>query len=330
MPGPRTYADVPLPKTPYGEQLYSRGRELVAAGVHLDALVWDADEVLWDWVMSVASVVRYLPRVMRTRSLLSHSEFLRLKPGVFELLWGMHHASLERDLDPYMRIWTAGYTWRLWRIAKDLPGFTQLIGPPASVAAGPSSFAGHPRIMTRADTVAAIIQLVAPESRPWLDALPQRTRRVLLTSIQQPRGHAGLKIPELAQLLGKSAFDTARVLIDDARKNVSRFAATGRPAVRPNHPAPNILRGRLPNTVWRQPERRLNAVLGDIATPLADTLHDLAMEGFSNSRAIEVHALGTQPHPTLAFTLDVPGAIIDAEWVAPMKALKAALTPGKI
>ncbi len=302
---------------------------MVDAGVRLDGIVWDADEVLWDWVMSVASMVRDVPTLFRTRSILSHTEFLRLKPGIWELLWGMHHASLERELDPYMRIWTAGYTWRLWRIAQHLPGFTALLGPPADVDLGPSSFDTHPRIMCRSHTTGALVQMISPGCRGWLDELPPRIRHLLLTHVQRSSGHAGLKIPELAELIGKPGFGASRVLVDDAHDNVARFVAAGRSAVRLNQPAPRLFRGRVPNAVWRRPQRHLDAVAGDIASPLADALTELAGAGYPGRR-IDIYPADAEVRSTLSFQLDVPGDIINAEWVAPTRALKRALDPAKI
>lgn len=110
-----TYADVPLPKSKYGRTYYEKGRELIAShGVVLREVVWDADEVLWDWVMDLSGMARAIPRLIKRD--LSHREFFRVKPGVFELIWGMHHESKERGEDPFMRVWTDGYPWRMWRI----------------------------------------------------------------------------------------------------------------------------------------------------------------------------------------------------------------------
>lgn len=319
---PHDWSGVPLARTDLGQAMYDRGWQLVDNGVRLDTIAWDADEVLWDWVMSATHTARGIPRFARTRDL-SHREFMRLKPGIWELLWGMHHASLEAGHDPYIRIWTAGYQWRLWRIAKDLPGLTDLLGPPASVALGPESLAAHPRVMCRGDTLGALMEMLKPERRSWLDELAPRVRHVLVTRVQKKRGQAGLKIPELAELWGREGFGAVRILVDDAASNGRAFAATGRTAIRPVHPAPRIF-GRVPNTVWRDPHRRLASQRGDIVGPLADSLAQVVAEGFP-ARQIPIHPIGNENHTTLSFTMDIPGHIIEAQWVAPMNALRAAL-----
>ena len=65
-------------------------------------------------MLSYLNRARAIPRLIKRD--LSHREFFRVKPGVFELIWGMHHESKERGEDPFMRVWTDGYPWRMWRI----------------------------------------------------------------------------------------------------------------------------------------------------------------------------------------------------------------------
>ena len=103
-----TFEDLPLHPTRFGRALYERGRALIASGVRLERILWDADEVLWDWLMSGVELLKILPRATM-RGDLTHSEWVVPRPGMLELLWGMRHESLARDLDPHMRIWTSGY-----------------------------------------------------------------------------------------------------------------------------------------------------------------------------------------------------------------------------
>ena len=224
--------DIPgVGRSSYGEAMYLRGRELVAGGIDLSHLVWDADEVLWDWVLSGVRLMSSLPLAILGR--LGHREYIAVRPGMIELLWGMHHEALERGRDPHVRIWTSGYPWRLWKILRQIEGFDELLGPPASLLSGDARLLSeHPRIFTRPDYVSIVRDLLHPEVRAErLATLSEPARSAIAAQLSSRPDDSGYKIPELAIWHGKSAFAEARFLIDDARNNVEWFKAAGRSAV---------------------------------------------------------------------------------------------------
>lgn len=321
MTQPLSFEDVPLPHSEFGRALYRRGRELVAGGLRLDALIWDADEVLWDWVMALSHIGRGLPRAVRMRSLLMHEEFIRIKPGIWELLWGLHHESLARGLDPYMRMWTAGYSWRLWRIAQEFKAFEGLVGPPAAAMAGPQSFVEHPYILTRTDTVHALQSVLDGKGEDRLDDL---SRRVITSACDKGRHLAGLKLPALARAIGRDKFAPARVLIDDADRNSRWFAEAGGTALRLRHPAPHIFGGRVRNMVWRRPLTRLARTPGESANALADALWAAHQDGYPQG-VRDVLPRGEQRYDNLEFEILVPPDVLEEQWVGPMRSLKGSL-----
>lgn len=317
MPPAPTYAAVPLPPSPYGERLYGLGRALVQEhGLRLDAVVWDADEVLWDWVLSARDVLRALPRV---RQRWTHTEWVRTKAGVLELIWGMHHASLDAGLDPHIRLWTDGYPWRLWQISKQIPGFDALLGP--VVDAPPAThacFFDHPRVFSRTDFVTAVNALVAAEA-PISGEAGAALALALRTEVRST-----WKIPELAAYVGKHDFAGARVLVDDARKNVVQFAASGRHAIHLGSPTPRVFFGKLRNSVWADPFGVLAAMQSAVAVALAEALRTI----LDTPAGSIVEVVSTQPvtdWQAVSFTIDVPDERLREEWIDPIRRLRQAL-----
>ena len=317
--------------TAEGHAMYERGRALVAAGLDPSHLVWDADEVLWDWALSGLRLVGGIPAAIFGR--LGHREYIAIRPGVIELLWGLHHGALEHGRDPHLRIWTSGYPWRLWRILREIQGFDALLGPPFALASDDDSIMhAHPRVFTRLDYVAVMSDLLDRERRAErLAALPELPRKTIATQLEQP-DDSGFKIPELALLAGKPAFSAARVLIDDVRRNVEWFNAAGRSAVHVVSTTPRIVFGKIRNSAWA-PERFLAESGDGITAAIADALAKLAGNGHAPTIAIAARdakaeqderaaARAERPAPPHIFAIDVPNDKIWREWISPMRQLR--------
>ena len=325
------FAQVPLRPTDFGRQLYEAGRQLVArSGLGLDAIVWDADEVLWDWTMSGARLVGRAYRLMTGD--LSHREWFMVRPGIMELLWGMRHEALARGLDPDMRIWTSGYAWRLWRIGREVPGFGELLGLGRDWAHQSDEVAlaavrTSPRIMTRLDFSEAMRTIYPRHMRvPFLASLTGAVRHVIERQLHHQPTHPGFKIPELAPLVGKDGFGAARVLVDDTHKNVRWFAAAGRGAVHVTSFRPTIGFGKVPNTTWFGPLAELQRATSDVSEGIAACLAQLiggAPEAAAAGVLLRAEGARRAVERAIApFHIDVPGPVLWREWIAPGRALE--------
>ncbi|MFH2006114.1 MAG: hypothetical protein ABI333_05975 [bacterium] len=319
------YDDIPLPLSGYGERLYDAGRNLVAEhGVRLARLVFDADEVLWDWVVHLGRILRGVPRALFTWEI-GHREFFRIKPGIFELVWGMRHESLARGEDPYLRVWTNGYPWRLWRIGLELEALGALVGPPAEGASTPEDWASHPRVFYRPDYVEVALRLLDPAARAAaLAELPERARYVLGRQLGERPEDSTLKMPELAGLAGKDGFAESMVLIDDESRNVGRFVASGRRGIQLAYPSYSMFGGRLPNTIWRDPWEQLAELSTAVAPLLVDALREVHREG--GPRRLRVRS--TEPvrdYVHYDFTIDVLDSRVRKEWLVPRRRLQRAV-----
>lgn len=321
-----SFAEIPgLRPTAYGESLYRRGRELVTRGLGLEHLVWDADEVLWDWALSGVRLLSQMPLALFGR--LGHREYVAIRPGMLELLWGMRHAALELGRDPHVRIWTSGYPWRLWRILREIEGFDELLGPPSSLAHPDAGVLGeHPRVFTRPDYVAVVRDLLDPVERERrLGTLAEPARSAIARQLAARPDDSGYKIPELALLSGKRAFEHARVLIDDARNNVEWFKAAGRSAVHVRSRTPRIAFGRIPNSAW-SPTRFLARSGHGVALAIADALAVLTASIDQRPTIAEAHL--SEPDdgpPNRIIAIDVPNAVLWREWINPMRDLRRAM-----
>ena len=318
------FDDIPgVTRTPYGEAMYARGRALVEGGLDLSHLVWDADEVLWDWALSGVRLMSSIP--LAIFGWLGHREWIALRPGMLELLWGMHHEALERGKDPHVRIWTSGYPWRLWKILREVPGFGELLGPPFVLAqTDPSRMRDHPRVFTRPDYVAIVGDLLDPEVREArLATLPEPARTAIARQLDAGPDDSGFKIPELALLFGKEAFASARFLIDDARRNVEWFRDAGRSAVHVRSHTPRIVFGKIPNSAW-SPARFLERSGHRFTQAIADALASLA--GDDAPVIAEARGAPDDAHPpNRIFTIDVPSDVLWREWINPMRKLRKAM-----
>jgi len=290
----------------------------------LSQIVWDADEVLWDWVMSASALMKSLPR-MAVRGY-AHREFLRTKPGIFELLWGMRHAAVDAGEsvdDTHVRLWTDGYPWRLWRIAEAIPGMSELLGPgPSGLPSSADDFREHPRVFSRTDFEAALVRVIAES--PHSDALPTHLSERLGAAIRSQEARSTWKIPELARWVGKSGFERSAILVDDARKNVETFAKTGRRAIHLASPTPRVLFGKLRNSVWNHPPTELERLASKVAEPLVQALERVGGEPAGTILNVSSSEPVTD-WTAVAFEIDVPDDRIREEWIEPVKRIKRAL-----
>ena len=310
------------PTSEFGQKMFARGRALVLErGVLPAHVMWDADEVLWDWTMSAQRVVRRLPQSLRQREL-THMEFFQLKPGMFELIAGMAQAAQEGGHDGRMRLWTNGYAWRLWAIAAHVPGLATLLGLPEGSPW--ERFEQSNVVFCRHDYVLAIEPLFsATKSMQWFEQIPWRAREVIKEHLERTPYDSSFKIPELAPLVGKVGFDQVQVLVDDRWANAKRFARTGRAAVHVPSAPLRALFDLLPNASWAPDEHSALAPLGTaVAEKIADALGQLprAERGVVLTARSEVIPFGYEP---ARFALEIPDERIRRHWLAPMDELRA-------
>ncbi|MFB6263606.1 MAG: hypothetical protein ABEL76_08290 [Bradymonadaceae bacterium] len=318
----RNYQSIPPSPSALGHQAYQWGRRLVAdRGLRLPQIVWDADEILWNWLLRIGDVTDHL-RALVTGGESAHREWFLVKPGIFELLWGMRHASLERGLDPHVRIWTDGYPWRLGRIAREIPGFAELLGPPAETTTeSHAGFDPHPRIFYRKDYAEVVGDLIGSSAGEefWSELDPD-ARRVLGEQFERDPLDSTLKLPELAGAAGKPGFERAEILVDDRPENVERFVETGRRGIRVVSDVPGLFFDRVPNAVWREPRRRLRQLDDGIVPALARHLDDLARTDAAGARTARPTHLAAESHAS-PFEIEVPGEIVHREWWQPIRRL---------
>jgi hypothetical protein len=330
---PLAFHDAPLTPSAFGEAMYHRGRDLVSrVGLRLDALVWDADEILWDWVMSGGLLLAKMPLLFVGH--LGHREWVAFRPGMLELLWGMRHASLELGLDPHLRIWTSGYPWRLWKILREVEGFEALLGPPFSPA-DVDSIRAHPRVFTRPDYVAIVTELLHDKARiERLSSMSEAARTAILRQLDERPDDSGFKIPELALLAGRDGFRTSQILIDDVPRNVAWFHAAGRSALHIESMTPRVVFGLIPNSVWG-PRRFLGSHTSRVVSAMADALETLAKSPSPKVARIAVshHVESPQakegPQPQRIIELDIPSEILWREWMNPMRELRRVFKASK-
>lgn len=318
------YDDIPLESSDFGETLYLRGYRLVSEfGLGLDEIVWDADEVLWDWLMDASRMLRRaIPKVFVLD--FGHREYYTVRPGIFELIWGMRHASLDRGDDPHMRIWTNGYPWRIWRIAQEIPGFEELLGAPANISEDHhDSFIHHPRVFYRGDYVDAVGRVLGDLGRieELLADVSWQVRSLIERQLEHSPFDSSFKLPELARLREKEGFRNARILIDDRFQNIDRFVASGRSGIHLRSRSPRIILDTVPNTVWSSPRAWLDRLVSDVALDIADGLERLSHERASGIISVDATPT-THEHALVEFEIDVPDHRLRDEWIDPINSLK--------
>lgn len=316
------FDELPLKSTPFGRLLYEMGQTLVRThGVRLDTLVWDADEVLWDWVMPGGELALSVGKAVVGN--FGHTEWIAPRPGMRELLWGMRHASLELGLDPDVRIWTSGYAWRIWEIFHKAGGFRELLGD-GPTESHPSS---HPRLLTRLDYVEGLEALFAkPQWESVLEARSEQARLAICQTFKRKPKDSGFKLPELAWFLGAKAFAKSAVLIDDSHSNIQAFHASERSAIHVRSVRPKAF-GFIPFTAWR-PEALLRSLTSPVALAVAHAL--IRVQAHTQPHVEEAWmrpvtpAERTSESPEIpeVFRIQIPNAILWEQWISPLKRVK--------
>ena len=337
--------------------MYELGRALVAdAGIGPADILWDADEVLWDWAVPFGRLLSVSPKVVFGQY--GHREWIALRPGMIGLLSGLHDGALEAGRDPWMRIWTAGYPWRIARITREIPALAELLGPGPGGPDEAHALATHPRLVARADLVRVMLRLLDPDEESALLAeLPTPARELVARQIRERPGHGGFKLPEIAVVAGKPEIATTRILVDDTRANLDWFTASApeRAGIWVRSPTPRVLFGKVPNSLWFRPDRWLarlvhalvpamGLALGEAARALLPAPAAAGASGGEDrrvSRVLEARPLATDgaaldrlgfpqgARSPAVFALDVPNSVFWDEWFGPMKAVKRAFKARK-
>lgn len=318
----------PLPKSAFADELYARGRALAEAGLRLQHIVWDADEVLWDWALDGRRAAFGIPKMLFKREY-GHREWIRLKPGVWELIWGIKDVQDELGDPGLMRISTNGYAWRLFRFAQDIPGFAELIGEPADANVY-RGWNGHPRMFFRKDYVRCMQELFAADAEGRVDSTVadmNGAADLVRNHFKDTPFETSLKLPELAQLLGKPGFDDAFILVDDSGRNVKRFAASGRIGIKASVPAKHSSKIP-PNVAFQSPKAHVKTLSNNVAIALADQF-EVALEKRGESAFLNAESSDTVPSDYIAteFVVDIPSERIGGEWFQPVQRLKDAWKP---
>ncbi len=325
--------ELQLAESPADLALYEAGREIVASGGPGPAdILWDADEVLWDWAVPFGRLLTVSPKVVVGHY--GHPEWIALRPGIIGLLAGLHDGAVEAGRDPWMRLWTAGYPWRLWTIFQQVPAFLRLLGPglDGAIPTSPEALGVHPRLVARGDLIRVIMGLLDENQEPELLArLPPAVRPMVEQQVLENPGHGGFKLPEIAVLAGKDGVSSTAVLVDDTRANIDWFVASGRTGVWVRSDAPRVLFGKVPNSLWLHPDRWLARVDQTLAVAIAVALGRATTPGevvVAEPQLAEPMPWPGFPRPAnppRIFRVDIPNRIFWSEWFGPMKQVKRAV-----
>ena len=126
------------------EEMRETGRRIVEQGLNSGDLVTDLDETVWDWAAAVAR---------QPLLAFAHTEWIHVRRYLTALFEGIVQAS---DTGP-IRVWTAGYGYRIDKVCMKVPALGRAIG--AGKGMPRSEDAGH--IFTRLAFVRGL--LAAPE-----------------------------------------------------------------------------------------------------------------------------------------------------------------------
>lgn len=256
------------------EILKERGIALAQAGLKPSQLAFDLDETMWEWSA---------PVFRQPTILLEHREYIFLREPILALLDG-----IATDTKTPFCIWTAGYGYRLDRVAEKNPTFKRVFG----VTEEGSESLAH--IVTRRNLASALERQpsLIPHSGPGL---------------------AAEKIPGAPTAAGKPIVDAARVLIDDKEHNCQRFidAGGGRSAIW------------LKQTV----RRRENTLPGwQIMPPKpkrwADGIADALEEILGGKTGIfPVNPVPSQ-HSIEPIRISLPHSVFMRDWIQPSRTIK--------
>ncbi len=313
------YARLALPTSVFGEASYRLGREAGAGSLGLEHIMFDADEVLWDWAMTTSDIFRGIPRLLRSWDL-SHREYIRVKPGIIEFLCGFRDERRHKNADHFLRIWTNAYPWRVRAICERLPDLAELLGGNTD-----EDIWEHPRLFTRPHYAHLVTQAFRNGGvDALLGSLAPQPRDVVRRHLEETPTDTTLKLPDLALPAGKIGFGEVRILIDDRRRNVDRFAASAADRVglwvdNPIHPSvhrrlPNVTRG--PATPYLEHQSQ------SFVQALADVLMDLPEQGLRTLPATET----PRGDRATQFMIEIPNDVLRAQWTEPPKNLKRSAT----
>jgi hypothetical protein len=328
-----------IAESPAEAAMYELGRALVAdAGLGPADILWDADEVLWDWAVPFGRLLTVSPKVVFGNY--GHREWIALRPGMIGLLTGLHDGALGAGRDPWMRIWTAGYPWRMARIIREIPALGALLGPGPSGTSESEALAVHPRLVARGDLVRVILRLLDPaQESAVLAELPPHVRGLVARQVREQPGHGGFKLPEIAVVAGKPEVATTRILVDDTRANLDWFTTAGegaqpsRTGIWVRSPTPRVLFGKVPNSLWFRPDRWLAALTHALVPAIGLALGRAASQAGAVLEASpighDLEELERLGYPSAAraptvFAVDIPNSVFWDEWFGPMKAVKRA------
>lgn len=312
---PSGYQGISLPASPFGEFAYGLGQRAGAGDLGLEHIMFDADEVLWDWVMTTSDIVRGIPKLLRSRDL-GHREYIRVKPGTIEFLCGFRDARSERGADPFLRIWTNAYPWRVRALCERLPDLAGLLG--GDTAGG---IWEHPRLFTRPHYVDLMSEVfLSGGMETFLEGIQPGPRELVRAHLETTPTDTTLKLPDLAVHLGKAGFGDVRVLVDDRRSNVERFAASGCGRVGlwvDNPPHPSVHR-KLPNVTHGAATPYLEHQSQPFVQALSDALTSLPDNGLVTLPARE----NARGYRATEFAISIPDDVLRAQWTGPPKQLK--------
>jgi hypothetical protein len=269
------------------------------------------------------------------------------------LLAGLHDGAALAGRDPWMRIWTAGYPWRIGRIMREIPALAELLGPGPGGTSESEALALHPRLVARGDLVKVILRLLDPgEEAAVLAELPHHARELVARQVREQPGHGGFKLPEIAVVAGKPEIATTRILVDDTRANLDWFTSAGLPraGVWVRSPTPRVLFGKVPNSLWFRPDRWLSQLVHALVPAMGLALveasrllvpHGEAAASSDGRRVLEATPIAAdgdaltrlgfprEARSPTVFAVDIPNSVFWDEWFGPMKAVKRAFKARK-
>lgn len=298
-------------------------RLAVESGLRMDHVMWDADEVLWDWVMTTGDIARRGFGPLWRREM-THTEYIRWRPGVLALLTGLQAGNREVGTDPWLRVWTNGYAWRIAQIARGTPAFAALLGPPHALPAADdvAGWEALPNLFCRTHYIALaheVLDAGLASNHPAL-RLSGDEGRVIARELRRRPQDSTLKIPGLAALVGKDGFTAVRVLVDDSPTNCTRFAATGRVAVQVQNPPPHGVGRWIPNLTTASVTRWLALHQTTQVTAMAEALG--ACGSLAPGSVLRAGHARRAVASQVDLVLEVPHAQLMASWYRPTQGLR--------
>ena len=272
---------MPIDQSAGKEALRARGRAIAEAGTHPGNIVVDLDETMWAWALSITE---------QRRLGLAHWERVYVRLPLVWLLQGMvRHAGGHP-----VRVWTAGYGYRVDRVCEQVPDLAEVLG----LARG-SKAEDAAHVVTRLDWVRAV------ERRPEL--CPYRGRWV------------SQKVPGGPTEAGKPSVDAARILLDDKETNCRRFVGAGRRR--------SAIWLRSTRRVWGETIR-----LGALEPPPGRTWVEDVASALTAIGGGEIGLFVAEPRPTTGppegVDIRLPHRRAWRDWIAPGRRLRRLVAGG--